>query len=357
VHPPPLTPEAMTNIEATLQHEQRRRAQYQPGLLSISVDGEPVGEFDVQRQEALRLRISRTAASVEVYGRDAEGPLLLAVFPVAGVGVYEARRTMTVLLSAAREEDGTLSDTIVELTYLESPWAALRSWWVAARQQGRRRLRGLVSPTIVTTAIMRGCQWIGRGMDRWLSTTLGRVLAPAVVSVGLVLLTLRLSPWPLVSPEEEAPALPHNKGTERHMPMIDIGTEAPIGITSRGPEPKGSAAKTLHELNMQGYNYEQAGDIPQAIATYQDAIDQVAYPLDRLAWLYYEQGKVNDALPLARFAVQLQPEAADYLHTLAVILCADGQHEEAIRMMERAARLQPGKYGDQYMRFQQGSCQ
>ena len=134
----PLTPEEIAHVEASLQLQQRRREQYRPGLLHVCVDGEPVGTFDVQARETWRLRLPRWASSVEVYGHDAEGPLLLAGLPVAGVAPYEVGRTVQFLLAVAHGGESALSKNLVTLTYLESPYATALVLWERGLQRVRR---------------------------------------------------------------------------------------------------------------------------------------------------------------------------------------------------------------------------
>jgi len=119
---------------------------------------------------------------------------------------------------------------------------------------------------------------------------------------------------------------------------------------------------TLHGLIQQGRAAEQQGDTTQAMAAYRRAIDQVAFPLNELAWLGSRQQQTPEALrelalPLARLAVQLRPDEAEYLDTLAVILCRIGEQAEAVQVMATAAQLQPQKFGAKGARFRQGACQ
>ena len=134
----PLTPEEIAHIEASLQLQQRRCEQYRPGLLQVCVDGEPVGAFDVRTRETWRLQLPRWASSVEVYGHDAEGPLLLAVSPIAGVAPYEMGRTVQFLLAVAHGGEGDLPKDLVTLTYLESPYATALVLWERGLQHVRR---------------------------------------------------------------------------------------------------------------------------------------------------------------------------------------------------------------------------
>ncbi|HMO26574.1 MAG TPA: tetratricopeptide repeat protein, partial [Tepidisphaeraceae bacterium] len=65
--------------------------------------------------------------------------------------------------------------------------------------------------------------------------------------------------------------------------------------------------------------------------------------LNNLAWLMARSGmEVEAAIPLARRAVELRPESAGYLDTLAEATFRAGNVEEAIRLQTRALELRPG---------------
>jgi len=124
----------ISSIEASLQKRQRRRAEYRPGQLHVYVDGKEEGTFDPRATASETLKIPRSATTLEIYGDDAEGRLLLAVFPLAAAAAHEARRTMKFRLSPVRQEDGTLSKEIVRLTYEESLLTKVVMRWERFRQ-------------------------------------------------------------------------------------------------------------------------------------------------------------------------------------------------------------------------------
>src|SRR5262249_26486805 len=95
----PLNPQELAYIQNTFELLQQRLTRYAPGLLSVEVDGQAMGEFDIQTQKTLRLRVPNSASTIEVYGHDDEGPLLLAVFSVAHITSAVVGRTVTFLLS------------------------------------------------------------------------------------------------------------------------------------------------------------------------------------------------------------------------------------------------------------------
>jgi tetratricopeptide (TPR) repeat protein len=125
----------------------------------------------------------------------------------------------------------------------------------------------------------------------------------------------------------------------------------------RGTAPAQETEESLHRLVQKGLQEVRAEDTRQAKLNFLEALEQVAAPLNELAWMAYEQGNAADGLPRAQLAVQLLPENADYQDTLAMILCALDRREEAVEALEHAARLQPKKYGDKLARFREGTCQ
>ncbi|WP_293702606.1 tetratricopeptide repeat protein, partial [Thiolapillus sp.] len=87
------------------------------------------------------------------------------------------------------------------------------------------------------------------------------------------------------------------------------------------------------------------GDLDGAINAYRQGM---RHPLikgqchNALAWLYYEQQQnLDEAVELARTAVELDPEAPDARHTLATLLISSGNWAEA--QIEATAFLQLGE--------------
>lgn len=164
----------------------------------------------------------------------------------------------------------------------------------------------------------------------------------AIPAVAVGVLLIVTAPWWVAGPfSPRRPSQPDWEFTRR----------------PRGGAQGEGAAPTLYGLVRQARQYEHEGDTAQAIASYQAALDQVAVPLNNLAWLYYQQGDAGTGLPLARLAVQLRPEEAPYLDTLAVLLCTVGEQGEALHTMAKAASLRPEQFREKLARFQQGVCQ
>ncbi|WP_419636065.1 tetratricopeptide repeat protein, partial [Thiolapillus sp.] len=87
------------------------------------------------------------------------------------------------------------------------------------------------------------------------------------------------------------------------------------------------------------------GNLDGAIEAYRQGMQ---HPLikgqchNALAWLYYEQQQnLDEAVELARTAVELDPEAPDARHTLATLLISSGNWAEA--QIEATAFLQLGE--------------
>ncbi len=110
-------------------------------------------------------------------------------------------------------------------------------------------------------------------------------------------------------------------------------------LTLRGGAPAGVGR--FDGAVEKGLAYDRNGDSANAIASYEEAMKTVATPMNQLAWDYLQQGKAEDALPLARLAVQLCPGKATFLDTLAEILIKKGERDEALKWMAKAAALDP----------------
>ena len=108
-------------------------------------------------------------------------------------------------------------------------------------------------------------------------------------------------------------------------------------VTLRGGAP--AETRSLNSIIEKGLEYDRKGDVANAVASYQEAITTMATPMNQLAWDYLQDGKTQSALPLSRLAVQLCPENAAFLDTLAEILFKDGQRDDALKWMAKAAAL------------------
>ena len=122
--------------------------------------------------------------------------------------------------------------------------------------------------------------------------------------------------------------------------MMQKTSEADNPITSAKLELRGAETPdTFSALIERGTAYEKAGDQPHAAAVYQQALSGLALPMNQLAWIYCQQSKTDQALPLARMAAQIDPENPAVLDTLAEVLARHGERSEALKWLEKAAGL------------------
>lgn len=140
-------------------------------------------------------------------------------------------------------------------------------------------------------------------------------------------------------------------GPELTLKSLEDAAQGDVKIQQlklRGGEKSGLEAATL-----KGRYFEEKKDTKNAIFAYEEAVALMAEPMNQLAWLYQEQGKLEGALLLSRMATRLSQNNANYLDTLAEVLFKTGEREEAIDVMEKAARLNP-KYKNKLIRFREG---
>jgi len=93
--------------------------------------------------------------------------------------------------------------------------------------------------------------------------------------------------------------------------------------------------------------YQRKPDQSQVMATYESAVKRLQRPsslMNSYAW-YIFQNKIADrysrGIEVARRAVELSPDADHIWDTLAQLLFADGQIDEAIKAMQKAAEIDP----------------
>ena len=95
---------------------------------------------------------------------------------------------------------------------------------------------------------------------------------------------------------------------------------------------------------MAGMLYEARGDRPRARQTYEAIVaadSRAGIAANNLAWIYAEEGKLDDALRLARIAQQelrRRPEGED---TLGWVYLQKGQASDAIAAFSRAIERAP----------------
>jgi RNA polymerase sigma factor (sigma-70 family) len=80
-NPTPLTEHEIASVRHAFERNQQRRANYESGQLRVYVDGEEIATL-TSDSTAESFTIPRTVTSIQVFGEDSEGALLLAVFPL-----------------------------------------------------------------------------------------------------------------------------------------------------------------------------------------------------------------------------------------------------------------------------------
>lgn len=117
-------------------------------------------------------------------------------------------------------------------------------------------------------------------------------------------------------------------------------------------------------LDMAGYSEEngflsllapamrlqQAGDDEAALAAYGKALAmpevtlfEAAKAFNQVAWLYLKQRRTDEALPLARLAVQVDSKNGRYRDTLANVLYNKALYNEALDQARLAVDFMPGE--------------
>jgi hypothetical protein len=325
---PAFTPAHASRIKTYYERLQRRLMASRLQLLRVYIDGEERMSFAPARGAGVPFSMPREVSCIEVTGEDAEGEIPLSLFfladvphdePVCQRGVYlEGGQTLTLQVSSVVEaETGAVTAYRLEVTYQEALRQRLLAWlW---------RVWTFVHDAAV--AVRRPVPLLTCGVLLSLTLHAYRMLAP--------------SPWPAEVPRARAP----RQAVEQTEP-------------------------TLHALTQQGRQAERAGNPTAAMAAYREALNQVAFPLNQLAWLLYQQGRqaeragnptaamaaYREGVPLARLAVEWRPEKANYLDTLAVLLCQVGEQAEAVRWMEKAAAIEPRTFGEKLEQFRRGGC-
>ncbi|MGM0589483.1 MAG: tetratricopeptide repeat protein [Bacteroidota bacterium] len=116
-------------------------------------------------------------------------------------------------------------------------------------------------------------------------------------------------------------------------------------------------------LNELGILYQLKGDHEQAVATFQEALQQG----DRdhrlhynMANSYYQTGLMEQAMHYYLNAIDIKPDHVPSLNNLADIYEVAGEHEKAIELYEHIAEIAPENpishlnLGNAYARTQQG---
>lgn len=108
-------------------------------------------------------------------------------------------------------------------------------------------------------------------------------------------------------------------------------------LTMRG----GTSA--LEAATLDAMEFERDNKVSEAISSYERALDAFAKPANNLAWLYLKVGRISDSLPLSTVAIQIRPTNTTYLDTYARALCLSERRDEAIRVLDRIAQIDPSR--------------
>jgi len=138
-----------------------------------------------------------------------------------------------------------------------------------------------------------------------------------------------------------------NKAAQTGQNIADKARDSELSVKLKGDEKEGLLAAIAR-----GISYEKEQEPEKAITAYKEAISMISTPMNNLAWLYLSRGEIDKALPLSRQAVQLLPENADFLDTLAEIHYKKEEYSEALNLMEKAVRIDP-VYKEKLPRFRE----
>ena len=137
--PAPLSPTAMVVLQQALTRHQRRRRVYRARHLWIYLYGEERWQCDPGGGVCGPFRVPLSASHLEIFGDDADGALLLAVFPlpelerVADDGAQhlsatlEGGQTVTLEITLSAEPGGEAHEYIIHLAYAEPPAVEMRA--------------------------------------------------------------------------------------------------------------------------------------------------------------------------------------------------------------------------------------
>jgi hypothetical protein len=79
---------------------------------------------------------------------------------------------------------------------------------------------------------------------------------------------------------------------------------------------RGNGEDSFGLLVAQGIDFDRKHDTADAQRSYENAVKQIAEPINNLAWIYLNSGRSKDAVGLATLAVQLRPDESRYVDTL-----------------------------------------
>lgn len=129
------------------------------------------------------------------------------------------------------------------------------------------------------------------------------------------------------------------------------------GITSGITEPRrqismksgqDSSVETKKKFKQLIKKAHAETDPAKAILAYKESLSiskltlkDASEAFNGLAWIYFEQNRSAEALPLSRLAVQLDTENSAYLDTLANVLLKQGDHLNSLQYASKAVSNEP----------------
>ena len=103
-------------------------------------------------------------------------------------------------------------------------------------------------------------------------------------------------------------------------------------------------SSSVSVLCQTGYQFQQAGELSEALSRYQEALSlepACVEAFNGIAQVYQVQGKLPEAIAVCQQALKLQPDFAEAYKTLGNVLQLQGKLEAALRTYQKAVELKP----------------
>jgi hypothetical protein len=136
--PSPLSHTQIGFLREALAHDQRRRRLYRAGHLRVSINGEEWRWCNPEAGLSEPFNVPLTTPYLEIYGDDADGALLLAVFPMPEPAsieddqaqhlwmTLEEGQTIEIEISLGIGTFGVVSEYVIQMAYSESAEVSMR---------------------------------------------------------------------------------------------------------------------------------------------------------------------------------------------------------------------------------------
>ena len=119
----------------------------------------------------------------------------------------------------------------------------------------------------------------------------------------------------------------------------------PISVRLKGPS---NAQNNFDAYYQEGLKHEASANYAESRKAFSLALaepdltfDTAARALNQVAWGYLQEARLDEAIAISRVSILADQTNADFLDTMAQILLAKGQTNEAIMWAERAVELNP----------------